>query len=71
MSLTFFYAERSLALTMLLTQDRLKQIYQAQEKQYASRHKSQLLVCFYDSLCFFLLHCIQEVSKNKKFKSQS
>ena len=42
MSLAFFYAERSLPLMMLLAQDRLEQIYQAR------RHKSKLVVYFYD-----------------------
>ena len=54
----------------LLTQDRSEQIYQALKKQYA-RHKSKLIVCFYDSCCFFLLRCMQEVSKNRKSESHS
>ena len=35
MSLVFLHAERSSALMMLLTQDRLEQIYQALKNQYA------------------------------------
>ena len=49
----------------LLTQDRLEQIYQALKILYACHHKSKLIVCFYDSCCFFLLRCVQEVSKNR------
>ena len=55
----------------LLAQDRLDQIYQALKKQYARLHKSKLFVCFYDSHCFFLLRCMQEVSKNRKSESHS
>ena len=47
MSSVFFHVQRSLALMALLTQDRLEQIYQAVEKQYA-RHKRKLIVYFYD-----------------------
>ena len=71
MSLAFFLAERSLALMMLLTQDRLEQIYQALKNQYAHRHKSKLIVGFYDSRCFFLLCSMQEMSKNRKSESHS
>ena len=42
----------------LLAQDCLEQIYQALKKQYARLHKSKLIVCFYDSPCFFLLRCM-------------
>ena len=42
---------------MLLTQDRLEQIYQALKNQNARRHESKLIICFYDSHCFFLLRC--------------
>ena len=65
MYFSFFHTEKSLGLMTLLTQDRLEQIYQALKKQYAHHHKSKLIVCIYDSRCFFLLHCVQEVSKNR------
>ena len=55
----------------LLTQDRLEQIYQALKKQYACHHESKLIVCFYDSHCFFLPRYMQEMSKNKKYVSHS
>ena len=42
----------------LLAQDRLEQIYQALKKQYARLHESKLIVCIYDSPCFFLLRCM-------------
>ena len=58
-------------LIKLLTQDHLEQIYQAPKKQYARGHESKLIVCFYDLDCFFLLRCMQEVSKNKKSESHS
>ena len=54
----------------LLTQDCLEQIYQALKKQYA-RYKSKLIVWFYDSTCFFLLHWMQKVSKNRKSENHS
>ena len=44
---------------MLLTQDHLEQIYSALKNQYAY-HESKLIVCFYDSHCFFLLYCVQK-----------
>ena len=55
----------------LLTQDCLEQIHQALENQYACHHESKVIVCFYDSCCFFLLRCMQEVSKNRKSESHS
>ena len=42
MSLAFFYAKRSLVLMMLLTQDRLEQVYQALKNQYACIDESKL-----------------------------
>ena len=39
----------------LLTQDHLEQIHQAVKKQYGRHHESKLIVCYYDSLCFFLI----------------
>ena len=71
MSLAFFHAERSLALMTLLIQDRVEQIYLALKNQYACRNKGKVIVCFYDSCCFFLLRCMQEVSKNRKSESHS
>ena len=41
----------------LVTQDRLEQIYQTLKNQYACRHESSPIVCFYDSCCFFFLAC--------------
>ena len=55
----------------LVTQDRLEQIYQTLKNQYACRHESSPIVCFYDLRCFFLLPCMQEVSKNRKSESRS
>ena len=55
MSLAFFHAEGSLALMTLLTQDHLEQIYQTLKNQCARCYESKLIVCFYDSLCFFLI----------------
>ena len=54
----------------LLTQDLLEQIYQALKNQNV-HNESKLFVCFYDSCCFFLLSCMQEVSKNRKSKTHS
>ena len=56
---------------MLVTQDRLEQIYQALKKPIPCCHECKLIVCFYDSHCFFLLRCMQEVSKNRKSGSHS
>ena len=37
----------------LLTLDHLEQIYQTLKNQYAHCHESKVIVCFYDSRCFF------------------
>ena len=42
MSLAFSYAKRSLVLMMLLTQNRLEQVYQALKNQYACIDESKL-----------------------------
>ena len=70
MFVAFFHTKGSLALMTLLTQDHLEQIYQALKNPYAHCHESNLIVCFYDSRCF-LLHCMEEVSKNRKSESHS